>query len=201
MIDFDEIKRYLPTYLNPESKLDLMKSLKDFPNNIDKRMYSLRSDDIVYQGDGLEGLLLINLPDTKIVKSRGMIISNTCDSDLRNQRPAALSLCYAPIVSLDKYISKLREFRVADEERIQAFLASIKKQLITQIFYLTSPSPTLGDSIVLFDKINSCHNESVDRSDLNKQRLFSLSNYGFYLFLTKLSIHFTRVNESIDRNL
>jgi hypothetical protein len=30
--------------------------------------------------------------------------------------------------------------------------------------------------------------------------LFTLSNFGFYLYLLKLSIHFTRIQEKIDRS-
>jgi hypothetical protein len=39
----------------------------------------------------------------------------------------------------------------------------------------------------------------ISRESLKQQRIFSLSNYGFYLFLFKLSIHFTRFGEAVDR--
>lgn len=34
---------------------------------------------------------------------------------------------------------------------------------------------------------------------IKQKKIFTLSNYGFYMFLVKLSIHFTRVREGVDR--
>jgi len=61
MIDFEELKLYLPKYLSASSEQNLFENLKDFPDNIDERMYSYKyfEDDIIFQGDGLEGFLVI----------------------------------------------------------------------------------------------------------------------------------------------
>ena len=56
------------------------------------------------------------------------------------------------------------------------------------------------DSIIYFDQINHCVNTEEISADLNSRRLFTLSQYGHYLFLLKLSIHFTRLTESIARS-
>lgn len=37
MISIDEIKKYLPQYLSPESERQLFEELKRFPENIDKQ--------------------------------------------------------------------------------------------------------------------------------------------------------------------
>jgi len=50
-----------------------------------------------------------------------------------------------------------------------------------------------------FSLICSCTNKSIARESLRQKRLFSLSNYGFYLLLFKMSIHFCRMGENIDR--
>jgi len=39
MIEFDEIKKYLPKYLSQEATEKLFQDLKDFPENIHKRLY------------------------------------------------------------------------------------------------------------------------------------------------------------------
>ena len=68
--------------------------------------------------------------------------------------------------------------------------------MVTHVVYLPKNSKMQYDAIVRLDKI--C---SVDRRKIsNKNRLFTLSDYGLYLFLLKLSIHFTRIRERIDRN-
>ena len=55
------------------------------------------------------------------------------------------------------------------------------------------------DAIVLLDRLNNCPAEIIRKEMIEKQRLFTLSNYGFYLFLIKISIHFTRIREGVDR--
>jgi hypothetical protein len=64
MIPFEEIKKYLPQYLSDSSQENLFEELKNFPDNIDQRFYSelLTRDKMVYQGDGLVGMLVVNLP-------------------------------------------------------------------------------------------------------------------------------------------
>ena len=201
MIDLEEIKLYLPKYLSAESEQNLFKNLKDFPDNIDSRMYSsmLLDDQIIYQGDGLEGLLIINLPDSRIGKAKAMVLSNTCDIDINNVRMFSSSICYAPLFSLQKYIDKLKARKAAPAERISQFVQSLKQQRISQIFYLPEGGKLDSDSFIFFDKINSCDNSTIDRQQLAKTRLFSLSNFGLYLFLFKLSIHFSRIREGVDR--
>lgn len=201
MIDFEEIKIYLPKYLSIESEQNLFNNLKNFPNNINTRIYSTfhLNDQIIYQGDGLEGLLIINLPDSHIRKSKAIILSNTCDINLDNIRMYPPSICYSPIFNLQKFINRLKVRNAASPEKISHFVNSLKKQKISQIFYLPKGGKLDSDSFIFLNKINSCDNSSIERKNLNKMRLFSLSNYGLYLFLFKLSIHFSRIREDVDR--
>jgi hypothetical protein len=202
MIDFDEIKLYLPKYLSTESEQNLFENLKNFPSDIDSRMYSslLFEEDVIYQGDGIDDLLIINLPDTKIKNSKALILSNTCDIDVNNKRIYPSSICYSPIINLHKYIKKIESKKIASTERINQFIQSLKCQKISQILYLPKNDKLDYESFIFFDKINSCDSMSISRENLNEKRLFTLSNFGFYLFLFKLSIHFSRIREAVDRN-
>lgn len=58
----------------------------------------------------------------------------------------------------------------------------------------------LYDAIVRLDKVCSLNRSLISNEAINQQRLFTLSDYGLYLFLLKISIHFTRIRERIDRN-
>ncbi|MGH7453298.1 MAG: hypothetical protein ACRENG_18255, partial [bacterium] len=122
-----------------------------------------------------------------------------CDVDLNNVRLLSSSISYSPIFNLSKYIQKLEARQIAPPERIGQFVESVRGQRISQIFFLPKGGKLTSDSFIFFDKINSCDNNSISRQDLNKRRLFTLSNYGFYLFLFKLSIHFSRIREAVDR--
>ncbi len=201
MMDFEELKLYLPKYLSTASDQKLFEDLKSFPENIDDRIFSnlVMNENIVYQGDGFEDFLVINLPDPKIEKAKVVIFSNTCDIDIANERIYSSSICYAPIINLEKYVEKLYA-RNFDPQRITQFVQSVKKQMISTVFYLPVCEKLSYDSFVFLDKINSCSGTSIPRLDLNNKRLFTLSNYGLYLFLFKLSVHFSRIREGIDRN-
>lgn len=199
MISFENIEIYLPKYLAPESKKELFEGLKQFPADIDSKMYTsyLREDDIVFQGDGLEGLLFVNLPDKTVGEARGIVLSNTCDIDTSNKQFITANVVYAPILNLDKLSMQLcTKF---EQTRVNDFIESVKKQYITQIFFLPKGCGLKHDSAVMLDKLNSCENSFIDRQKLKGMRLFTLSNLGLYVFIVKLSLHFMRIQEGVDR--
>lgn len=50
MISLEEIQKYLPKYLSAESYTELIKELREYPYNIDKRFYWIPDDlDIIFQ--------------------------------------------------------------------------------------------------------------------------------------------------------
>jgi len=202
MIALDDFRIFLPKYLSEESTLSLFHELTQFPLNIDARFYSnkyLYPNDIL-QGDGLNGMLLVNLPDTKIGEGKAIIISNSCDMDTSNSGLFASSICYCPIFNLKKYETMLKnKYPGLSDTRTPLHIQDIRAQRVSQIFFLPSAGELQDDSFVFLDKICNCDNLSIDRATLNSRKIFTLSNYGFYLFLFKLSIHFTRIRESIDR--
>lgn len=201
MISIEDIEIFLPKYLSSSSKKNLFDELKSFPYNIDNRLYTndLIESDIVYQGDGFLDLLMINLPDTRIGNAKGIILSNTCDIDPSNDRFYPSRISYCPIFSLEKYEQSLIEEGIYNAEQVTDHILSIKKQYVSQIFYLPATGNLDKDSIVFFDAVLNCDNNIIDRSNLRAKRIFTLSDYGIYLFLFKLSFHFTRIQEGIER--
>ena len=183
MITEDELKKYLPKYLSEENYKTLLAELKSFPYNIDGRMYtSMLDKNVIFQGDGLKKMPIIDLVNIErgVKNVSCLILSNTCDMDLSNSRMFPASIMYAPIINLTKYISDL------------------KQQKITQIIFLPANSQ-MEDSIVFLDKIYHVDNRFINRDTLEDQRLFSLSDYGFYMLIFKLSIHFSRIQEKVNR--
>lgn len=197
----EDLRIYLPKYLSTESEKELFKNLKDFPENIDERIYTnhLKEDEVIYQGDGLNDLLAVNLPSVDIKKVPGMVLSNTCDIDQSNKRNFPAQIVYAPIISFAKYSETLFRDLQKPKEHIRSHLNSVKKQHITQIFYLPSFSNVLEESVVFLDRVFNIGNDYVNRTALKDSRIFTLSDYGNYLFLFKLSLHFTRIQDKVDR--
>ncbi len=199
----DEIKLYLPRYLSEASTKELLKELEAFPTNGTKQTIyttALKGENTLFQGDGVKDICVINLPSKEIGKAPVMILSNTCDIALGNKRDyIAPRICYAPILNLEKYRITLQKKKIT-EERINSHIEKIKQQQITSILYLPQGGDLQYEGIVFLDRLNNISNEEINRDDLQKNRLFTLSDYGLYLFLLKLSIHFSRIQEKIDRH-
>ncbi|MDZ7755505.1 hypothetical protein [Rhodohalobacter sp.] len=198
----EKIKRHIPTYLNPETKKQLFDELKSFPDNIDQRIYSSQeklSDTIIYQGDIIKRQPIVFLPDINVKERRVFIISNTCDVDLNNPRPIPNRITYCPIIDLSAYANIVkRSNHFSTDEGISSHIESIKKQRVTSMFYLPEHG-VYKESIVLFDSATSLNLDEKRKQGMLENRGLKLGNYGFYLFLIKLSIHFTRIEENVDR--
>ena len=196
----DELKKYLPKYLSEENYKTLLAELKSFPYNIDGRMYtSMLDKNVIFQGDGLKKMPIIDLVNIErgVKNVSCLILSNTCDMDLSNSRMFPASIMYAPIINLTTYISVLQKQGV-NSSKIENHISDLKQQKITQIIFLPANSQ-MEDSIVFLDKIYHVDNRFINRDTLEDQRLFSLSDYGFYMLIFKLSIHFSRIQEKVNR--
>lgn len=205
MIDIEDVKKYLPQYLSVDSQDKLFEDLKKFPNNLDDRFYSspLSKESQFYQGDGISKLLVIDLPDRQIGELPSIIISNSCDIDPNNKRMFPSRIVYAPIFSLKKYREALIEdhfeTKTCSMDRIENHIENVKKQKNTQILFLPKGRKLESDSVVFLDRLNNCPIAQIGKQGTDCFKLFTLSDYGFYIFLIKLSIHFTRIQECIER--
>lgn len=197
----EELAVFLPKYLSTSAQEDLFEGLKDFPQNIDMRFYTdrFRGSPQILQGDGINNLLVVNLPSNEIRPAPGMILSNSCDNSLDNKRYFSPKLVYATIFNLNKYEEKLRELFEGKEDNIASHIAAIKEQRVTQIFYLPEIEGRLLESIVFFDTITCFTSSLIERETIPERKIFTLSDLGLYLFLFKLSVHFTRIRENIER--
>ena len=199
---FEEIKKYLPQYLCDESINDLFKEINCFQNSgYNNNLYTnqLYDKTLIFQGDVLNEMQFIFFPAPKVFKTLGMVLSNTCDINIENSHFSDIQICYAPIFKLQNYIDGLHD-KFTDQQ-IEDHIKCIKNQRYTTIMYLPSHlnGPT-EDAIVLLDKICNCDSSSIERTKLTNRRFFTLNNFGLYLYLLKISIHFTRIRESIDRD-
>jgi len=206
MIDFEDVKKYLPHYLSDHANENLFSELKNFPNNLDNRLYTsfLKDSKILFQGDAVEALPHIQLPSPEIKEVDCVVLSNTCDIDQDNTRLLSSRLVHAPIIKLAKYHEMLDNVfiktKVKRKEIIDQHISAIKKQYISHIFYLPKGSGLTDDSIIFFDRVNSLPSNYIKKEDIIQKRIFTLSDFGFYLLLFKLSVHFTRIRENVSRN-
>lgn len=197
-----DLKLYLPSYLSQGSDKELYDFLKNFPLKISKKFYSIIADETknIYQGDGIVDLPVIKFPDTEWRKQHCIVLSNTCDNSLDNARFFSSQIIYAPIFNLQKYRLILTKENYA-KDRIDSHINSIREQKISSIFYLPKINDEYGESLVFLDRLFHAPSKMINIEQLNEKRTFSLSNQGFYILLYKLSVHFSRIKERLDRNL
>lgn len=199
----EDIKLYLPQYLSEDNLNALKQQLKAFGEGRDSGEYfttRLKDEPFLFQGDGVRSIMF-NLPSLDLKEDVPvLLLSNTCDMDLNNKRFNTCKIMYAPILNLDKYIAKLKNNRISND-RIQSHVNEIKNQTISQILYLPTTLLCGHDSIVMFDRAISIPLSEDNIHRMCSNRLFTLSNYGFYLLLLKLSYHFTRIQEKVDRSV
>lgn len=201
MLDVEQLQQQIPYYLTAQDQQILLSELKSISEgrNVDYFLGNHNNDftSCRLQGDGWRGFEIFNFETGEKRSLRGLIISNSCDIDTKNQRDIAAKVIFAPLVKLSAYVSVLEKNGVSGD-RLTSKIESIKNQKTTNIFYLP-PSGTITDEyIVRLDDIYSMP-VSAHESNPDKEKLFTLSNTGFYMLIFKLSIHFCRLQERVQR--
>ena len=204
MVEFDDFKLYLPQYLPADSLEEMFDDIKKFvqTGSSDEVYTTELKDQIqIFQGDALNELPFITFPhDSAPVNCKAIILSNSCDINPENPHPFNSYLLYSPIWKLSAYTELLKKEGI-NKEKLINHIIDIKNQAVTKILYLPQHYDGLDeDCIVFLDRICHCDSAFISRDTIQDRRLFSFGNFGFYLFLLKISIHFTRVREKIDRD-
>ena len=192
---FDQAKLYLPKYLTPSAVKELFDELRLFPDNPKFYWHGTPSADLL-QGDGWKGLVAIDFRTLEKKTVSGVIFSNSCDIDVSNPRGREMNVLFAPLIRLSRYDRLLAESGRSPEQ-IADTLTSIRKQKVTYVFHLPHIPGVMEESIVLLDDIHA--HPLSDFLSCERSRVFTLTQYAFYVFLLKLSIHFSRFQEGLAR--
>ncbi|NNM60411.1 MAG: hypothetical protein HKM04_11445 [Legionellales bacterium] len=195
-MDFNEenIQKLLPPYLTQDKKEHLEKAIKSFPN-IEYFTRNYMSD--ILQGDIWNSLEVHDAQSSQKKLIKGILLSNSCDMDRANKRYAPILITFAPIIKLSDYSNFLKKYGPL-AERVDDKICAIRNQHVSNIFYLPT-HPTLEEEhIALLDDLHTIKLDSFEKVK-ERQKLLTLSQIGFYVFLFKLSVHFCRFHEGIDR--
>jgi len=193
---FEQIKLFLPKYLTPEQTKELYAELAAFPNFRQFYLFSSMHADELLQGDGWAGLVAINFYSRETKTVNGLVLSNSCDVSSENARKFPVNLLFAPIISLSRFVERL-QLTGQTSQQIENQLSAIRSQKMTSVFYLPRAEGVIEESMVLLDDI---HAEPLEYFQNNyKSPLFTLSQHAFYIFIIKLSVHFCRFQEGVQR--
>ena len=208
--DFDTL---LPNYLVASDKLRLKNALSQFMpehrgNNIDYNdFYKIYHNNYFLQSDLIKEIRFpywdaSNAEYTKAY-TEAIVVSNTCDISSENPRDINVKQClFAPVIEFQEYLSDLKDNGLS-ESKIDGFSKNVKGQLYSNIFYLPSHFTEKTEYIALLDKIFWFPVSELNSyiPSINDDRITSLSHYGLYLFLLKLSYHLCRMPEQCDREV
>ncbi|MFV8334109.1 hypothetical protein [Flavobacterium sp. GSP14] len=210
----DHFESLLPPYLTSDQKSRLKDSLSQFSiqrgaenpnaeldyNNFTNNQFCnyFKQSDLVYE------IRYPHLNEETVEFEKyyttSIILSNTCDisnenSHTLNRKQSIL----APIIDLNSFIEDLKNNDYFTDERLSSFLTELKLQRITNLFYISNNGGE--EYIALLDKIFWFPTDELNSyiEDINENKLFSLTQFGYYLFLLKLSFHFCRFPEALDR--
>lgn len=216
--DATEIARLFPSFLTDIEKERITQGLSQFDNPLatSPRLYT---DFYMPQGPGylLQGDLLpsVRLPVWQAREgiftkghSNALLIANTCDVDVSgNVRNIPKEVGFVQLVPFDLYREQLTRRLTAQrlstqtvQSKVRNLEGEIRNQLITNLFFLPAAPGGLSEQVALLDRpfwFPAAELAQVGEA-LRTARLASLSLWGYYLFILKLSYHLCRLPEERD---
>ena len=200
-LDTESLRQQIPYYLTSKDRQTIVDELKAISRGgtagyfLSQYRNAFRGD--MLQGDGWRGFQLFMFDTGKRRSVRGLVISNSCDVDPDNRRDLPARVIFSPLVKLATYETLLQKSGIK-KRQIDAKLAAIRAQKTSSLFFLPSGGPLTDDHVVRLDDAHSmpvaAHSATADR-----EKMFTLSNTGFYMLVLKLSIHFCRLQEKVNR--
>ncbi len=198
--DVENLQKQIPYYLTASDQEALIIELKALASGKSVDYILSRYHDSfkeqMLQGDGWKGFELFLFESGKRLSVRDMVLSNSCDIEPINNRDIPTRVVFAPLVKLSAYKALLDKSGI-NAEKVNAKIASIKAQKTMNIFYLPASGPLVEDYLVRFDEAHSM----PTAAHKEQEKLFTLSQIGFYVFVLKLSVHICRFQEEVKRSL
>ena len=191
----ENVEAFLAPYLTKERKAGFLESLSAFPDV--KPLYWTTADPDPLQGDCWTEIPVINIETGQRRSIKAVLISNSCDVSGQNARALPARLNFAPIISVDRYREALLRAEL-DARRVESHLSDVRAQRVSSLLFLPETAGLDGESIAVLEDVHTIPTSMFASLD-KKSRVFSLSDLGFWLFLFKLSYHFCRLQENVDR--
>ncbi|MDY7073518.1 hypothetical protein PshuTeo2_36500 [Pseudomonas hunanensis] len=195
-MDLQTIKDQIPYYLTKPAAEGLLRELENYNAKTD--FYTSRHPDEFLQGDGWRGFEIYDFTSKQGRTVRGIVLSNSCDISPENKRDIPAKVSFVPIIKLDK-IKKLFEQAGLEQKSIDSKVQAIREQKNTSFFFLPAQGTVSDEYVAWLSDVHSMPT-SVFLEGQERSKLFTLNLTGFYLFLLKLSIHFCRFHEEVDRS-
>lgn len=176
----DDLAAYLPDHIKPFAE-----QLKQFPKDFEKWVYASSPAADTYQGDVFAILPFAHVDDDgDVVRADhvGMVISNTCDIQIDQ----SAFVVVAAVIALDDY----RKQSELKGEELENHIRAVVDNKLSQIMFLPE-TQGFGSALVDFGNVCSISTQHF-HATAREKKIVSLSQYGHYFLLVKLSYHLTR---------
>jgi len=197
-IDPEHLSTGLPAYLTAADQAAITRGLRDFTQR--QRLadfYYPTRDPEPLQGDVWGRIDVFNFSTGERKRVRALLVSNSCDISTGNERYLSPKVTVATVIPLGAY-QQLLLTNGLPEQRVSDHLKQVRAQAVTHLFYLPGGAAMDGEHVALLQDLHSLPTQAM-AEDPSKPRLASLSQCAFYLLLFKLSVHFCRFLEGVDR--
>ena len=214
LFDQEHFERLLPNYLSKAEKGRLLAALEQFYEQSVRKQpawsskfytnfYLHKNSDYFLQGDLL---MSIRQPNWNYeanaydkIYAKALILSNTCDMDVNNDRVIPKEIVLAPLIPFSDFVEELS--LLLEGKKLESIIQGVKSQIYSNVFYLPPVQGTSEDFVCFFDNVFWFPTEELNSylPDLNQTRIASFDYFGYYLFLVKLSYHFCRLPEEKQR--
>jgi hypothetical protein len=191
----EEIQDQIPYYLTKEAGEGVLKELENYSGKT--QIILNRESEGFLQGDGWRGFKLFDFNSGALMSAKGIIISNSCDIDPNNKRELPAKVTFVPLMRMRK-IEELFRNSGLNAQATEQKLRSIREQKSTSFFFIPNQIGLDDDYAAWLNDIYSMPMKAFVESE-KREKFFTLNMTGFYLFLLKLSIHFCRFHENVDR--
>ncbi len=161
--------------ITPYTKEQVRQAIRQFEQSGQQYKYCMHEPvSYLAQGDIVDALPFIKYDEKgnqSLLKTKGILLSNTCDAENDDV------VVFAPLLPIDK---------------IKLERSVVTSNLIYRFLYI--PDSNLLDYVVDMSLINSFSKNLIEtgivQNKLNK--VASLNQFGYYLFLCKLTVHLMR---------
>ena len=190
-----DITEHLPFFLSQGQRAKISDQLQ--PASLENLPYfEYHNENALLQGDGMGGLIFFSFEKNHCETVGGIILSNSCDISADNKRLETPHITFAPVISASAYKTKLLAAGMKEQD-VENKFSDMRKQKVTNLFWLPKQGKLQDEYIALLS-----HTYSMPYYALKKEikdKMFTLSQAAFYLFLLKINIHFCRFDENIAR--
>ncbi|WP_342570650.1 hypothetical protein MKY85_20630 [Paenibacillus sp. FSL R5-0749] len=165
--------------ISPYTREEVKRSIRQFETLGRHTKFCLAQPfEFLSQGDIIGNIPFVRFNEKgeqSTLSTKGMLISNTCDAENDD------SILFAPLVPLSK---------------ITGDIHAMKNNLNYRLLYI--PDADLDDYIVDLSLVNSYSRKLIEGGMTagKIQKFSSLNKLGYYLFLSKLTVHMMRPEDS-----